>query len=346
MKKFKSASDIRVGVIGYGGQFNMGKVHLQDMQKAGMTPLAVAELDAARLEVARVDFPEIETYDSPDKMLKSMELDLVVIITPHNTHYDLAMKCLRAGKHVVCEKPLCITTAEADKLVTEAKRRKLLMTAFHNRHWDGNIMRAVEQIRSGVIGEVVRIDGRMGRRSAPGSWWRSSKSMSGGILYDWGVHMLEYAFQVMEPSEMTEVTGFAKRGYWASQPGAAFPKDSNEDEATVIVRFKDGRWIRLTITHLDPAPPEGFFDVIGTLGNYCFQHDQWELITTEDGQTVRRSGRNPHSQWENFYANIAGFMVGKEKLVITPEWSRRPIHVLDLADRSAKLGRTLKTKHK
>ncbi|MCX7934107.1 MAG: Gfo/Idh/MocA family oxidoreductase, partial [Planctomycetota bacterium] len=85
MKRFQRPEDIKVGAIGYGGAFNMGKAHLSEMQKAGMTPTAVAEIDESRLEVARKDFPGIETYTSVAEMLRRSEVHLLAIITPHNT---------------------------------------------------------------------------------------------------------------------------------------------------------------------------------------------------------------------------------------------------------------------
>ena len=96
MKRFAKASEIKVGVIGYGGAFNMGKAHLQEMQKAGMTPTAVAEIDPARLTVATADFPGIETYDSLKQMLNRSSVDLVTVITPHRTHTALAETAKRA----------------------------------------------------------------------------------------------------------------------------------------------------------------------------------------------------------------------------------------------------------
>ncbi len=122
MKRYKRASDIKVGVVGYGGAFNMGRVHLQEMQKAGMTPTAIAEIDPARLAVATQDFPGIETYSSLPAMLKKSKVDLITIITPHNTHAPLALRALKAGRHVVCEKPMAITTGECDAMIAAAKK--------------------------------------------------------------------------------------------------------------------------------------------------------------------------------------------------------------------------------
>jgi hypothetical protein len=95
-KRWKNPAEIRVGVIGYGGAFNMGKAHLQDMRAAGMTPAAVVEIDPVRLAAAAADFPGIATYASVAQMLKASGVDLVTIITPHNTHAKIGLQCLRA----------------------------------------------------------------------------------------------------------------------------------------------------------------------------------------------------------------------------------------------------------
>jgi scyllo-inositol 2-dehydrogenase (NADP+) len=344
MKGFNKDSEIRVGVIGYGGAFNMGRVHLNEMKKAGMSPFAVTELDQARLKVATEEFPGIETYTSVATMLKKSAVDIVTIITPHNTHAKLALQCLRAGKSVVCEKPLAITTAECDKMIREAKKRGLLLSTYHNRHWDGCILEAVKQIRGHkVIGDVHRIECRMGGFGCPGNWWRTSKSISGGILYDWGVHLLEYSLQLMD-DEIVEVSGFAKTGHWESK--TTWKKDCIEDEGFAVVRFKRGGWLTLKISNLEANQRPGILEIGGTKGSYIMNHEDYELITPSGGKTRVLKAMNPQSEDWRFYQNIADHLTKGTKLVITPEWSRRPIHILDLADKSAKKGTALRAKYR
>lgn len=342
-KRYQKPSDVRVAAIGYGGAFNMGKAHLSQMQAAGMTPAAVVDIAPERLAFAAQDFPGIETYTSLGEMLKKSDVDLVAIITPHNTHARIALQCLRAGRHVVCEKPFAITTVECNSMIREAKKRGLVLSTYHNRHWDGCILEAVRQIRSGVIGDIIRIEAHMGGYGQPGDWWRSSKSISGGILYDWGVHLLEYSLQLMN-SDIVEVCGFAKTGFWA--PRTAWKNDTNEDEAFAVVRFASGSWLTLTISHIDSNPKRGWLEITGTLGTYIFDYSTYEVITHKDNKTIITKGQNPASEGQRFYENIADHLVKGTRLVITPEWARRPIHILDLANRSAKQGRTLKAIYK
>ncbi len=215
MARFERAADVRTGVVGYGAAFDMGRRHLSDMRKAGMTPCAVAEMDPERLAAAGRDFPGIELYRSVGEMLRKSAVNLVVLITPHNTHARLALKCLRAGRHVITEKPFAITTAQCDAMIREAEARDLMLSAYHNRHWDGCVLEALKHLHEEkAIGEIYRVDARIGGYGRPGDWWRSSRSISGGIMYDWGVHFLEYALQII-PENIVEVAGFSKTGFWA-----------------------------------------------------------------------------------------------------------------------------------
>lgn len=349
MEKFKQPSDIKVGVIGYGGAFNMGKAHLTQMKKAGMSPFAVCELDAERLKVAEKDFPGIETYGSLDAMLKQSDVNLLVHITPHHLHYPLASKCVKAGKHVVTEKPFVVTTSEADRLIKQAKQQKVMVSTYHNRHWDGWIVRGVREIvEKQTIGDVFKIETHMGGYDLPKTWWRTSKSISGGVLYDWGVHLLEYSLQLID-SELTEVSGFHKTGYWESKVPKNFPwlGDMNEDEATAIARFANGAFINLSVSQLRAESNPHFLTAHGTGGSYAIGWDGWTTRKpNRKGEIIEKAGKHPKSDGGKiFYQNIADHLTGQAELVITPEWARRPIHILDLAAKSAEQGKTLKAKY-
>ncbi len=344
MSKFTTPKEVKVGVIGYGGAFNMGKKHLEEMQKAGMTPVAVCDLDEERLQTARDEFDGIQTYTRVEAMLEKSNVNLITIITPHNLHADQAVQCLKAGKHVVCEKPLAITTAECDAMIVAAKESDVVLSTYHNRHWDGCILQAVRKIADErVIGDVIRIEAHMGGYAMPRDWWRTSKSVSGGILYDWGVHLLEYSLQLMN-DDMTEVSGFAKTGFWG--PQTPFGDDCNEDEGFLTVRFESGKWLTLNVTSIDSnakAGDRGWLEITGTKGTYIFDGGSYRIITIEDDVTTTVKGKNPANEGWRLYQNIADHLVNDEKLIITAEWARRPIHVLDLGCTSAKEGVAKKT---
>jgi predicted dehydrogenase len=345
MPSYSKASDIKVGVVGYGGAFNMGRQHLRQMKAAGMTPIAVTEVDPARLAAATQDFPGIATFSNVDAMLKKSPVDLVVLITPHNTHAPLGLKCLKAGRHVVCEKPLAITTAEVDAMIAAAKKSGVMLSTYHNRHWDGCILEAVRRIKKEkAIGKIVRIECHTGGYGKPGDWWRTSKTISGGILYDWGVHLLEYSLQLID-APIQEVSGFAHHGHWAHS--TIWKDDANEDEAFAVVRFKGGQWLTLCISAIDSKRKEGMLEITGTKGTYVMDGNESRIFSHGEDQSVTTHHfRNPPGQDQKYYENVRDFLLKKKPLIITGEWSRRPIHILDLAARSAKLGRALPAKHR
>ncbi len=317
----------------------MGRWHLREMQAAGMVPIAVAEIDPSRLESAKNDFPNIETYPDAATLLEKSQANFITIITPHNTHATLALQCLEAGRHVVVEKPFAITTAECDAIIAAAKKADTIVSTYHNRHWDGCILQAVDQIKNRkIIGDVFRIDLKMGRRGNPGDWWRASRTISGGALYDWGVHLLEYSFQLID-STAVEVAGFAHTGFWA--PHTKWKDDTIEDEAAATIRFANGAWINLSISLLNAMPDPMMVSVRGTLGIYNFGENGYEIHHDENGVHTVTKGRCPESQGHRFYENIVAHLTQGERLIITPEWARRPIHLLELAMESAKAGRTL-----
>jgi len=194
----------------------------------------------------------------------------------------------------------------------EEERRRAL--TYHNRHWDGPIRNAVQHIRSGLIGDVVRVEAHWGSRSKPGDWWRTSRSISGGILYDWGVHLLEYGLQIIQ-SDIVEVGGYAKTGYWPA----------NEMEE----RRQRGRGVRERAFPGRPvADAADLHTRLQSASRLPGDHRYRRLLRARLGvQRVFLSERRRHEDskvpksrgegWR-FYQNIADHLTKGAKLVITP----------------------------
>ena len=195
----KKQEHFRVGVIGYSGAFNMGQLHLTSMAKnEGVEVAAVCELDPALRQAAEEDFPGIKTYSRIGTMLRNANLDLVTIITPHNTHAKLAVQCLNAGVRVVCEKPLAITSAEVKRMQAAAKKNKVMISTFHNRRWDGDFVVLRDLIlKEQIIGRVFRIEAGFYGYGEQGTWWRSNRKISGGAIYDWGAHFTDWILNIV-----------------------------------------------------------------------------------------------------------------------------------------------------
>ncbi|HOV69680.1 MAG TPA: Gfo/Idh/MocA family oxidoreductase, partial [Clostridia bacterium] len=149
---------IKCGVIGYGKTYNFGNAHGNWITAAdGMELSAVCVRSAENQARAKRDFPWIDIYPNVTAMLKS-NIDLAVVVTPQNTHFDIVMECLEAGKHVIVEKPMALTAGQTDEMMKKARDTGLMLAVFHNRRYDGNYMTIKEIIEKGIIGDVFHIE--------------------------------------------------------------------------------------------------------------------------------------------------------------------------------------------
>ncbi len=327
--------EIKCGVVGYGGAFGMGKGHLEAMRRdAGFLPWAVCDVDEERLDVARKDFPRIEAYTDVDEMLRRSEVELLSLVLPHNVHAEVAVKCLRAGRHVVVEKPFALTIEECDRMIAAAKKSRCMLSAYHNRHWDANILTIMKHLKK--IGRPFRWESHQGGYAKPGSWWRSDKRISGGIIYDWGAHFTEWMLQVMD-HEMVEISGYRVNEVWK--------ETTNEDELEAVVRFKGNAVASHTASSV-AAAGKPMIRICGTKGAIVADHGSVTIHTVGGKGKVVTTVRMEKRAYDKYYANVRDHLLTKKPLIITPEWARRVIQVLDYACRSARAGKALKAKYK
>lgn len=321
---------IRCAVIGYGGAFNMGKGHANWMNSTpGLKCVAICDIDPARTQAAQQDFPEVQTFNDVDTMLKEAEIDLVTIVTPHNTHAPLALKCLEAGKHVITEKPMCITVEEATQMIETAKRKGVMLSTFHNRRWDGDFMALRDVIRKGVIGEVFSIEAYGGGYGHPGYWWRSDKAISGGAMYDWGAHYIDWILNLI-PQKMVNVTGFFYKLVWHDV--------TNEDHTEAIIRFANGAKAELQMSHISRVGKPRW-RILGTKGAILDEgKGSFTVVTEVNGLTAQAEVKYYSSDWSAYYRNIAGHLRRGEELIVKPEEARRVIAVMQSAEKSSKTG--------
>ena len=320
----------RCGVIGYSPAFNMGKSHLEAMTKnVGMEAVAVCELNAECQLAAAADWPEAKIYSRIGDMLRNANLDLVAVITPHNTHAKIVLQCLDAKVGVVCEKPLAITSKEIRAMLALSKKRKVMLSTFHNRRWDSDFLLLRDLLRKEkVVGNVFRIECGFYGYGESHSWWRSDRKISGGAIYDWGAHFTDWILQLV-PEEIDWVSGFqVKNRAWNSY--------SNEDHSEYTLRFKNGCEVTQTISNLSMSPRPRW-RILGDRGS----------IESADGGLLVRSlfnGREmsgvvsvPNSlpTADLFYRNVYRHLQGRAKLAVTAESAARVIGVLEAANTSA-----------
>jgi predicted dehydrogenase len=147
---------IRLGVVGYGYWGPNIVRNFADVP--GCQLVAVSDMRADRLAMVRARFPTVKTYADPNELVADRRVDAVVIVTPVSTHYDLAMQALKAGKHVLVEKPLAASSEQAIRLVDEADRRKLILSVDHTFVYTGAVRKIRELIANESLGDVYYYD--------------------------------------------------------------------------------------------------------------------------------------------------------------------------------------------
>ncbi|MEO8779836.1 MAG: oxidoreductase [Rhodanobacter sp.] len=184
---------IRVGLIGYG---YAGKIFHAPLIQAipGLALGAVASSDAAKVHR---DLPRIEVIADPLQLIASEAIDLVVIATPNATHAALASAALRAGKHVVVDKPFTLSMLEARALMALAHDSGRLLSVFHNRRWDSDFLAVKQAIERGAVGTVRHFESHFDRyRPSIRARWREQAVPGAGIWYDLGPHLIDQALQL------------------------------------------------------------------------------------------------------------------------------------------------------
>jgi predicted dehydrogenase/type 1 glutamine amidotransferase len=329
-----SEKTIKVAAIGYGGAFNMGKVHLESCKRARMNPVAVCDLDPKRTATAKEELGQhIQAFNSVEELLSKSDAEMCIVITPHNTHARLCVQCLESGRHVVTEKPFTITVDEATRVIEAANRAKKMATVFHNRRWDGDFLTMRRLIEKGTIGDVFHIECFFGGYSEPTpTWWRSYKDIAGGAMHDWGAHFVDWLLQLM-PHKIESVAGDFNKRMWH--------RVSIEDHTVAHVRFEGGRTATLEQSSI-AAIGKSRFRILGTLGG--IEQRGWDakdgidVVRIDDGQKITSNVPCAKSDWDGFYRNVADHLLLGEELAVTAESARRVIAVIDLAEQSSKQG--------
>jgi predicted dehydrogenase len=179
-----------VGLIGYGFA---GKTFHAPLIAAveGMALSAIASSDDAKV---RKDFPDMRVLADPKAMMAQKDIALIVVATPNDSHAPLARAALKAGKHVVIDKPFTLDMQEARDLMCLAERKDLLLSVFHNRRWDSDFLGARFGVESGVLGAVTHFESHIDRyRPQVRERWREQAVPGSGVWYDLSPHMIDQA---------------------------------------------------------------------------------------------------------------------------------------------------------
>ena len=183
----------KCAVICYGG---MSGWHTEHLLKSDVAELAgIYDIKKERCDLA--ESRGIRAYASREELLADPEIEVVTVAIPNDVHEEVVVACLDAGKNVICEKPVTLSMESLERMIEAAKRNGKIFSVHQNRRWDVDYLAMKHLSETGEIGEIINIESRIhGSRGIP-SDWRGIKQYGGGMLYDWGVHLIDQALMVL-----------------------------------------------------------------------------------------------------------------------------------------------------
>jgi len=165
---------------------------------------------------ARLRYPDVTSYNSVDELLNDDEIELIVVNTPNNTHFDFTIKALNAGKHVLLEKPAAAISAEVKIMFDTARKMNRYLMLYQNRRWDSGFLQVKEIIESGRLGQLIEVYFRMDRFKralSPKLFKETASAPANGLVYDLGSHLVDNVICLFgKPLNFTKTTGIYREG--------------------------------------------------------------------------------------------------------------------------------------
>lgn len=347
--------EIGLGVLGYGPYGGMGLYHgLGAAATPGLEMIAACDFDPARRKAAEEEFPGLRPYASVAELASDDDVEVVVVATPPSSHFELARDLLEAGKHVALEKPMCITVAEADALVALARANELVLTVHQSRRFDPDYLAVRRAVGAGLVGELFNVETFVGGFEHPCRAWHSDVSVSGGAVYDWGSHHLDWILQLLGDFPERLVAHGHKR-VWHDV--------TNLDQVRVRLSWADGREAEFLQSDVAGIRRPKFFvqGTAGTIGGHYrplrqervepgvgyvseqLHHAEAPVDLTlaryEAGYGLIETALPPvPPDRYGFHRNLADHLLFGERLSVTPESAREVVALLEAAQRSTDEG--------
>lgn len=334
-----TAVAIGVGIVGLGA---MGVWHADRARRlSGFTLHSVCDITPAQRRLAEREYG-CRAYADLAEFLSDDRLDLVVVATPSHAHERPTVAALRAGKHVLCEKPLGRTEAEARRMFAAAQRADRTLMAFQNRRGDSDFRTVHDVVASGRLGplcdirvvrwgftDIMRTFGAKSYR--PG--WRTEAAYGGGTLLDFGAHYFDQLLQLL-PGPIETVFGDLRGRRWT--------RDA-DDQFLAILRTADGVVAQIEYSQNAHVPIQVDWAVNGREAGFRYEENRSSLYSHNGrGRATVRPIRNARTDWDILYQNLRAVLAGRARPAIEPRETLRLMRVLDAVRRSARTGRVIK----
>lgn len=347
---------INFGIIGHGF---MGREHEKMLTKMdGIRVAAIADIDNKQLEDVGSD---IKTYTNPGDLIKDPDVRVVLIAVNNNQHHHLVIESARAGKDVLCEKPVAMSLAELDEMEAECKKYGVKFTVHHQRRFDPDFRTAKAVYDSGTLGSIYTV--KTGLYGFNGNMhdWHVFKKEGGGMLYDWGVHLIDQMLWM--------ISGKLQTVYADVRNVINIEVD---DYFKILLRFENGIMgeIELGTYYLSDKPRwfERHWFIGGNKGSLYLDgfRPQGKIcrttrLLTNAGSSRTMTSAGPtrsfgpppegvlvtedvtiaETKHDDYFKNYVAAWQGKEEFLVKIPETRRVLGVMDAARESAAIGQAI-----
>lgn len=352
MKIYKAA------IIGYGGMAgHHEKVMRVDYDRLKLK--GIFDLNEHRCDVAKEQGYYV--YSSKEELLSDPEIDVVIIATTNDAHKELSIEALNAGKNVICEKPVTLSSDELLEIMEVAKNSKGIFTIDQNRRTNKDFVLMKRKVEEGIIGKPYVIESRVeGSRGMP-KGWRTLKKLGGGMMLDWGVHLIDQIMYMVDEKVVDVYCKMFKIQY-----------PEVDDNFRMTMTFESGLVAHVEVSTNNYITHPRWY-VLGTDGTLqiddwncdgkivrCInKEDEWqeEIFYTKAGPTKTMAPRSekstetitisePLDVVDNLtvvYNQLLDAVEGKADLTIKPEQALRVLKVMEAAFESYEKNITVKT---
>jgi scyllo-inositol 2-dehydrogenase (NADP+) len=334
-----------MAVIGYGRWGRQCHSYLIKLAP-GLNLYGVASSSEEKQQQIRADHG-CKIYSSFDEAIADHDVDVVVLATPNNTHADLSVRALQAGKHVVSDKVMCLSLGECERMIAAAQENQRLLTVFQNRRCDGDFLTLQKAIADGELGDVRWIEMAW---QGFGLWggWRGQMASGGGRFYDLGAHLIDQLC-LLFPQRVESV--YCRMHH-------DFANTDVESEAMAVVNFDGGRTGIVDLSSRAAISKPRFY-VHGDKGTFikygldpqedAMKAGDIDSAVQDPDNFARVKGKEFEKviptlpgRWRDYYENLAKVLTEGAGPIVTLASARRAIAVLDAALQSARSGEVVR----
>lgn len=341
-----------VAIIGYGG---MGSWHAHQLKTMDeLTLCGVYDILPERNQAA--ERAGIHAYASREELLNDPAVKLVTVAIPNDLHHDVCIDCMKHGKNVISEKPVCLNHEELQDMIDASKENGVIFTVHQNRRWDEDFLTMKKLYDECTLGRVFNIESRVhGSRGIPGDW-RNQKEHGGGMVLDWGVHLLDQIMMMIKKpllsvyAQLSNVTNEeVDDGFKAIL--------TFEDDLSVQVEVGTSNFINLPRWYMQGENGTAVLYDWDCSGKIVMVSD-WENrdavpVVTAAGLTKTMAPRTDetidtfplpevHSDVRDFYRNLIKACNGEEEQLVRHDEVMRVMKLMEAIFRSAQSGQAVK----